>query len=52
MSSIFARGFYLAKCVEVVFFLLVVLTATFGNVVELFMVIYLYFLRKNGRLFA
>jgi len=51
VSFVFAQVFAL-KSVLKLSFILVVLIANFGDVAKLFIVIYLFFLRKSGRLFA
>ncbi len=51
MSIVFAQVFALPSVLKFSF-LFVVLIASFGNVVELFIVVYLFSLRKSGRLFA
>jgi hypothetical protein len=51
MSFVFAQVFAMQN-VLTLSFLLVVLTTNFGNVVELFIIIYLFFLRESGRLFV
>ncbi len=51
MSFIFAQVFALQNALKFSF-LLVVLIDIFGDAIELFIVIYLFFLKESGRLFA
>ncbi len=51
MSFVFAQVFVLQSVVKL-YFLLVVLIVNFGDVIKLFIVIYLIFKSKSGRLFA
>jgi hypothetical protein len=50
MSFVFAQVFVLQNVLKL-FFLLVLIT-NFGNATKLFIVIYLFFLKESGRLFA
>jgi hypothetical protein len=51
MSFVFAQVFVLQSVLKL-YFLLAILIVRFGDVIELFIVIYLFLLRESGRLFA
>lgn len=51
MSFVFYQVFILQSVLKLSF-LLIILTTNFGNVEELFIVIYLFFFKKSGRIFA
>jgi hypothetical protein len=51
MSFVFAQIFTLQSVLKL-FFPLVILIVNFGDATKLFIVIYLFFLKENGRLFT
>ncbi len=51
MSFVFAQVFALPSVLKLSF-LLAILITSFGNVIKLFIVVFLFSLRESGRLFA